>query len=303
MKCDINSISELVKFVSKLGKKSKNLFAFRGERKDYKTTALMPFVYRDKYIENEDRIFRESQRFNDTDFGQDVSTFDRLSRIQHYSAPTRLVDVSEDLFSAIFFAIAEKETKQDLEDALIYIFEIDKDLIKYYDSDTVSVISNLAKIPLRSNTKKSKEAILDAVKNYSSNKSKFNKEMAIKYLIHEIKNEKPYFSEIIEPKHITSVQFVLPKFTNNRIRSQKGAFLLFGLNPNDFSKPIPLLDDKGEVFFAKEISHPFKAIHIANLKNKNISKMQKELLCLGIRKPFIYPEIDRVSEFLKNEYK
>jgi len=31
--------------------------------------------------------------------------------------------------------------------------------------------------------------------------------------------------------------------------------------------------------------------------------MQKELKQVGITKPFIYPELDKVSEYLKEEYK
>ncbi|MGL6333898.1 FRG domain-containing protein [Aeromonas jandaei] len=119
-----DSIAGLVKFVSKIN--TNNLLAFRGEKKDYGDTSLHPFVYRNEYIKNEHIIYRESQRFNDANFTNDVSTFDRLSRIQHYSAPTRLIDVSEDLLSAAYFAIAEKDDT-DTSDAIIYIFEINKE--------------------------------------------------------------------------------------------------------------------------------------------------------------------------------
>jgi hypothetical protein len=318
---NINRLSELIDLVAEIGRKTDSLLVFRGEKKDYGDTALVPFVYRnDNYISNEENIYRESQRFNDNEFNIDKTAFDKLSRIQHYSAPTRLIDVSEDLFSAIYFSIAEKnaevleklstETEKEFlarknsHDAVIYLFEIDKEKIKYYDSDTISVISNLAKIPL-SNTdnEKSKETLLNDVNKYKNDIKKFNKQKSVKFLRHEIREEKPQFKAIINPQHLVSIQFVYPKFTNNRVKSQKGAFLVFGLNNADASQTIKLIDEHGFLIKSEDNkTHPVLEIHKAILKYDNINKMKEELKSLGIIKPFIYPEIDKVSEHLVEKY-
>lgn len=304
MKKKIKKLSELINFVSKIGKQSENLLVFRGEKKDYGKTALVPLVYREGYIKNEDVIYRESQRYNDYEFGSDKSVFDKLSRIQHYTAPTRLIDVSEDLFSAIFFSINDKNIKEDKTNPIIYIFEIDRTKIKYYDSDTVSVIANMVKIPLKNtNSKKSKKSIMSDIKKYGTDIRKFNKQKSVKFLLYEIRDEKPQFSPKINPEHLTSIQFVLPKLTSNRVRSQKGAFLLFGLNPKNCRKPIKLLDKNKLIKANSNINHPVLRIHKAILKISRVPTMQKELLSFGIKKSFIYPEIDRVSEYLKGEYK
>lgn len=306
MSVSIKSLSELVDLVAEIGACSKNLLVFRGEKRDYGKAALVPYIYRDDYIVSEEKIYRESQKFNDEEFYVDKTAFDKLSRIQHYSAPTRLIDVSEDLFSAVYFAIAEKELKVSegkADDAIIYLFEIDRDKIRYYDSDTVSVISNLAKIPLYSSSNdKSKEQLLaDALK---FKVKEFNEQPSAKFLRHEVREEKPHFEAIIDPEHLTSIQFVYPKFTSNRVRTQRGAFLLFGLNVEDASKPIKLIDEKGDLIKAKKlVDYPVKVIHKFVLKYDYIDKMQKELKSLGIRTPFIYPEIDKVSEYLVKEYK
>lgn len=303
MERKVEQLSELVKFVSEIGKKSDNYLAFRGEMKDHGDTALVPLVYRDGYIKNEDIIYRESQRFNDFEFNSDRGVFDRLSRIQHYTAPTRLIDVSEDLFSSIYFAISEKDIKIDKDDAILYIFEIDRELIKYYDSDTVTVVSNLAKIPLISKKDKSKESLLIDSLKYRDDVEEFNKTDSAGFLLHEIRHEKPHFYNLINPEHITSVQFVLPKLTSNRVRSQKGAFLLFGLNPNNFYESIKLISNGKLNKSTKYLKHPILKIHKAILKNYKIEEMQRELFSVGIKKTFIYPEIDKVSEFLKQIYK
>ncbi|MHC6657376.1 FRG domain-containing protein [Aeromonas salmonicida] len=294
MQTKVESISELIDYVANIN--TKNLLVFRGEKQDYGETALFPCIYRHNYIESEDRIYRESQRYNDSSFYDDSSAFDRLSRIQHYSAPTRLIDVSEDLLSAIYFSIAEKE---DNSDAVVYVFEIDSSKIKYYDSDCVSVISNLAKLPLRpSITDKSKEDICaSALKRC---KFFFNRHNSTKYLLHEIKEEKSYFEPLIEPEHIFSVQFVYPKLSSDRIKSQKGAFLLFGLNKDDASKSINLLIN-GEL--NPTVKSPIIKIHTIKLSGAHVKYMQNQLKNIGVKKSFIYPEIDKVSEYLATIYK
>lgn len=313
----ITSLSDLLKLVSEIElTDDKNILVFRGEEKDYKDTALIPLIYRDGYVASEHTIYRESERFNDNDFTKDISTFDKISRIQHYTAPTRLIDVSEDLFSAVYFAIAEvnqekerdkyfiKNTAPDSLDPVIYIFEINHKKIKYYDSDTVSVVSNLAKIPLTNigTPLKSKEEILSSIKR-TGNIEEFNQQSSIKYLLHEIKNEKPHFESIIIPSHLTSIHFVLPKLANNRLKSQKGAFLLFGLNSSDVTQPIKLLNNNSLIPASDDTDHPIEKLHILRLSYDHIESMKKELLKIGIKKSYIYPEIDKVSEFLKCKYK
>lgn len=313
----ITNLSDLLKTVSEIKlTNDKNILVFRGEQEDYQETALIPMVYRDGYLAAEHTIYRESERFNDSDFTKDISTFDKISRIQHYTAPTRLIDVSEDLFSAIYFAIAEINLKKEKDKAfleklesgllnpVIYVLEIHHGKIKYYDSDTVSVVSNLAKIPLRNPdlSEKSKEEILSSI-NKTKDAQDFNQQPSAKFLLHEIKAEKPHFDSIIVPSHLTSVHFVLPKLANNRLKSQKGAFLLFGLNCDDVKESIKLLNNNTLVPTSHDTDHPIEKLHILRLSYDHIEHMQNELLKIGIKKSYIYPEIDKVSEFLKHKYK
>ena len=303
LKC--TSIADLVEYVSYISEKKEGQLVFRGEKKNYGATALHPLVYRG-YIDSEDKIYRESQRFNDHEFDSDKGVFDRLSRIQHYSAPTRLIDVSEDLLSAVYFAIADKDiTVANAKDAIIYIFEIDEEQVKYYDSDAVSAVSNLAKIPCSNNKllqKTKKQLLCDAIV-YREDIDAFNAQDSVNFLLHEVKDEKPHFANIINPKDLLTVHFVWPKLTSNRLRSQKGAFILFGLNEKGWEKPIELLNNG--VFdnsLKKEVGFPIIDIHIVVIDINSIERMKIELENLGIRKSFMFPEIDKVSEYLKDIY-
>ncbi len=301
----VTKISEIIDYITslELTDKNKSILAFRGEKRDYGDTALTPYLYREPYfIENEHNIYREMQRFNDNEFINDRTTFDKLSRMQHYSAPTRLLDISEDIMSAIYFAIAEKD---DNSDAILYIFEIDETKIKYYDSDAVSVVSNIVKLPLRDNDnefKKSKEALVEDIKDFRKNKKEFNKQKSSKFLRHEIREEKPQFEPIIKPEDLTSILCVRPKLTSKRLILQKGFFLLFGLNYEYVNKPIPLLKN-GKLLKDCNIKHPIKKIHKLTLKACAIKKMKEDLKKLGISKSFIYPEMDKVADSLKENRK
>jgi hypothetical protein len=254
------------------------------------------------------------QRFNNHEFTEDRSAFDKLSRMQHYLAPTRLIDFSEDALTALYFAIEKRkncfETKKACE-AIVYVVAIANKKIKYYDSDAVSVISNLAKLPLDNDygiCDKSKRSIAASAKeslnNYRYDSVKcFNAEKSAGFLLHEIKEEKSYFSHIIDPKHIFSAQFVKPKLTNTRIYGQKGAFLLFGLNIDDVKSHIPIIDyneNKKLVLLDDiRIQHPVKKI----LKLKISCDIDlNDLKKLGVTKPYIYTGMDKVSEHLKTIY-
>ena len=282
---------------------------FRGEPVDYKEGAFSPSIYRtSSLLENEPNIYREMQRFNDQEFREDKTTIDKLSRMQHYNAPTRLVDMSEDALSALYFALNDqsKESKTDGQesDAVVYVIDVLSKNMCYYDSDKVSVISNLVKSPLltsfSNDTQKNKQAIVSDALKYLDDIDAFNRQKSIEYLLHDIKEEKHYFSNIIDPKHIFSVQCVKPKFTHSRINSQKGAFLLFGLNPGDIRKNICLIEKCGDELCLNtrvETQHPIESITKIVLRDP--ARMRCELRKLGITKPYIYPEMDKVAEYLK----
>lgn len=286
---------------------------FRGEPDDYEEGALTPSIYtKPGRLENEPVFYREMQRFNDQEFRDDKTTFDKLSRMQHYSAPTRLIDMSEDALSALYFALNDqsKEPKANVQkevDAVVYVIDVVSKKLRYYDSDAVSVVANLVKSPLLfDGTEKNKQSIARDANKYREDIDTFNQRDSIKFLLHDIKEEKPYFSNIIDPKHIFSVQCVKPKFTHSRINSQKGAFLLFGINPDMdiIRKNIRLIEKCGDDFYLchnsdNKIQHPIERITKIVIKADAVKRMKDELESIGIKTPFIYPEMDKVAEYLK----
>lgn len=70
------------------------------------------------------------------------SNFEVLSKMQHFEFPTRLLDLTENPLVALYFAISTNQRK----DGSVIAFKINKEIVKYYDSDTVSILSALIKI-------------------------------------------------------------------------------------------------------------------------------------------------------------
>lgn len=295
-----SSLEELLRLVLQCEPAIGNTLYFRGESEDYGLTALIPSIYRDKHLAHEHTYYREMQRFNDHEFVSDKTAFDKLARMQHYLCPTRLIDMSKDLMSAAWFALEKRQKQQAyVEDAVLYVLEIRENKIKYYDSDAVSVVANLAKTPLdnKHNIEKSKRSIWRDAINYLGQVEEYNQAQcrSRSYLMHDIKEEKAYFEDDIVPAHLFSVFCVKPKYSNQRVHGQKGAFLLFGMNKQDVEKPISLMEEINKPFMFHD--HPIEKITKIILdRNIKLAELEK----IGVTKPYIYPELEKVSEFLKD---
>lgn len=179
-----------------------------------------------------------------------------------------------------FACVGEKEENKDGE---MLFFRIPKDEVKYYDSDTVSVIANVAWCP----------ADFEIAKQYSLDDKAFhniNNHHAL-HLIHQIKQEKPYFLEKIQPQHLQSILCVRPKLDNPRVIRQDGAFFLFGITDNKYAPA--QLPDRWRI-------HPDEKRYI--IKSTDKISILKQLASVGISRAKLFPEIDNVSQFIKNDF-
>ncbi|MGK0273229.1 MAG: hypothetical protein ACI88H_003908 [Cocleimonas sp.] len=214
------------------------------------------------------------------DFSHTQTNFEKLVKMQHYDLPTRLLDITQNPLVALYFAcVGDDEAEKDGE---IVFFKIPKLEIKYFDSDTVSVVSALAW------AKDNFEINYQHQKNAESFHKKDN-DHALK-LMHIIKQEKPYFLDKINPNHLKSVICVKPKLDNPRVIRQEGAFFLFGIEKNKHQcQTIP----------ENWLHHPEEKRVI--IKSANKLKILKQLEKIGISKDKLFPEIDMVAQFIKND--
>jgi hypothetical protein len=107
--------------------------------------------------------------------------------------------------------------------------------------------------------------------------------------LHDIKEEKPYFQNLIDQDDIGKVFAVKVKLDNQRILQQKGAFLIYGV----------------EGYKANCGTIP--ADWVVNLDIQIACNQKRfildELDYLGINQSGLFPEIDFQSKHLKMIYK
>jgi hypothetical protein len=276
----ITSVPQYIEAIKALGSPSSGFFTYRGVRNAaWSEEAGIFRSNRKNLLDHERDAIRELQSVHPQEFAHDQSMFDRLVRMQHFNLPTRLLDVTANPLVALYFAteIADKRLEPATNGRVTY-FRIPYSRRKYFDSDTVSLVANLANLS-------SEEKELVYVSRGLAAED-FNKLDAVDRLIQFVRTEKPYFRSKINPDELDRAWYVVPKLSNRRIIAQSGAFLIFGFQPRTASA-----------------SHP-DTINIRNIlidKNSK-SSIRAELDVLGINQSALFPEIDHAAEYIVARY-
>lgn len=267
----IGSVRTFLEKLEKIHRKESEVIYFRGHS-DFQFQNL-PSIYRNPgWIKNEDKLFKELILRCPQDFPEQASTFQTLVKMQHYSLPTRLLDLTSNPLVALFFACGSPLSAT----GEVVVFRVPKKEIKYFDSDAVSVISNISRRP---------RFIIPQAKA----KRAFNKNQEIMYLLHEIKKEKPYFEPLIIRSDLESVVCVKPKLDNARIIRQSGTFFLFGVRGTK-QKPAQIPSRYAQRSARLLVKQDFK------------HKILEQLEALGITQSEIFPEIESVANHIKERF-
>lgn len=257
-------------------------FYYRGH---YKTSySLLPSVFRDVYWNKEDYYYHEIM-VRCPDRFQFLTHLDKLVLMQHYGSPTRLLDVTSNPLVALYFACKNFGCKDcaSSNEGLVYVFTRLAEEVAYSDSDKALMLSCLAKF---SSHDKSKllSLCLDNLPNdkFPQASNSRYKDDVVERFYYEVTTEVPSFKREIKPIDLLQPLFVQPNKANGRILKQDGAFVLSGLSANPAQAQEKL----------EGIS--YTELHINDQKG-----IIKELEQLEIHEASLFPEVDKVANYLK----
>ncbi len=170
---------------------------------------------------------------------------------------------------------------------MVTAFAIPPEREKYFDSDSVSCLANLANMTAEEKNEiyRLRESLKGDISS-AGNIKKFNGSDVIKRLHQFIRSEKPYFQPIIDPIDLFKPYYVHPKMSNRRILAQSGAFILYGINPPK------------KMFFP----NPIEETQFIVPQSVKI-KIRNSLENIGINESTLFPEIDKAAARIKNQYK
>lgn len=277
-------------------------YYFRGERTNFENndsdnlskSMPAPGLYRDNgLVKHESDILNEAIRTFPAQFTNDKTTFEILTRMQHYGYPTRLLDVTQKITTAIAMVLSPDAHGYEYADktGFIHVYRVSEAKIKYSTGDTVTALSNLARINY-------KHVDLED----------------LSYLAYECQNERAGFMwmpkrDRIKDKQgvsqkldrdIKKVWCVKPIINNPRIDSQLGEFFLFGCGNKK---------EKLEASFREEDYNNENATTngIARIGVIAVHKEAKEAFLnmkqyLDISLARIYPDFHYHSETIRNRY-
>lgn len=259
---------------------------YRGQRDS--TWKNIPGLFRPDLApleQAEKRAVRDLVSVQPNEFASDASMFDRLVRMQHFGLPTRLMDVSRNPLVALYFATDPGPDGQ-ASDGVVTAFAVPEEREKYYDSDSVSCLANLANM-----TAREKADIVNLRRSRSKGTTRdaeiarINEQDVIKRLHQFIRVEKPHFLPIIDPIDLFKPYYVHPKMSNRRILSQAGGFIIHGLVP------------PSRIKYAHNIIETNFVIPVGAK-----ARLRKDLELLGITASTLFPELESAAKRIQANY-
>lgn len=266
----IASLEGFVRKIRQVTPAADEVLLYRGHS-DRTRFKLVPSVLREaKYRDAEHQILRELVASHPNEFSQDGTTLEQLARVQHYSLPTRLLDVTWNPLAGLYFASKDDKGKP----GEVVVFRVKRSLVKYYDSDTASCIANLAHLSATE-----KQAI-----DFTITGGAFSQQPPVDRLLQFIRAEKSHFRPEINPAHLQTAIVVKPKLNNRRILAQSGAFLILGMNVDlEASPPEGIVVER--IF---------------------INGNKKQIICdeldrMSINDSSMFPEIEKAAIYIKSK--
>lgn len=118
------TIEEYISQLPQLDEKCKTNIFYRGQSNiEYN---LEPSIFRKETKGREQEVYLKVLSECSNEFDESMTHIDKLSKMQHYGVPTRLLDVTTNALVALYFACDSEKNKG--KDGRVFIFEPKKNM-------------------------------------------------------------------------------------------------------------------------------------------------------------------------------
>ena len=288
----INSVADLIEQCNELdANRSDGVIYYRGEATN--KWELRPSVMRLQEPGKISLISKESNMLLDLmsrrpeDFTNVTSALDQWVLAQHYGLKTRLLDVTRNPLVALFSACESQEFP-----GRLHVLAVPKELIKPFNSDTISIAANFCKLSRAEQNLLLGWSKEDIREREPDSEYQFDYSNVLNRLYHLIRQEKPNFKKLIDPRDFFRVFVVEPQQSFERIRAQSGAFLISAFH---------------ERFEQREVLQWNSGIPIYHHFMIEVPKESKqhiidELRLLNVTRETLYPGLDESANVITNRY-